>query len=98
MAGSSRAKLMQMRTLIFLCGLDAFYFRLANMAAHTVRLAGYKGEMVIFTIDQRSSPYARCINLAAHPQTALVRTQKTGRCFHATICREFGYAPYQERD
>ena len=93
--GERPREMTQMRTLIFLCGFDPFYFRLANMAAHTVRLAGYKGDMVIFTIDERSSPYARCINLAAHPQTALVRTQKTGRCFHATLCREFGYAPYR---
>ena len=85
-----------MRTLIFLCGYDDFYFKLANMTAHTIRLSGYVQDIVIFTIDDRKSDYARCINLATNPESNLIVTPKQGGFFHRKLCKQFGYKPYNK--
>jgi|GEM_PF-5835589 len=86
-----------MKTLVFLCGYDDFYFRLANMTAHTIRLSGYEQDIVIFTIDERESKHATCVNLAAHPDSSLIETPKKGRFFHHRLCKEFGYSPYEQK-
>lgn len=88
---------MDMKTLIFLCGYDDFYFKLANMTAHTIRLSGYKQDIVIFTVDDRKSDYARCINLATHKESNLIITQKQGGFFHRKLCKEFGHKPYDKQ-
>lgn len=79
-----------------LCGYDDFYYKLANMTAHTIRLSGYTQDIVIFTIDERKSNYAKCINLAAHPESNLIITHKQGGFFHRKLCEDFGHKPYNK--
>lgn len=85
---------MLLKRLIFLCGYDEFYYGLANMTARTIRDAGYRDDVIIFTIDDRTSPYAECVNLATHPQSNLIRLSR-GAFFHKRLCTEFGYRPYE---
>lgn len=84
-----------MRTLTFLCGYGDFYFKLANMTAHTIRLTGHKQDIVIFTTSDKKTPYARCINLATHPESNLIITPKK-RYFHHKIPKQFGHKAYDE--
>lgn len=82
-----------MNRLVFLCGYDEFYFGLANMTARTVRDGGYDGDLVIFTIADKSSPYAACVNLATHAESHLIRLNG-GAFFHKFLCTKFGYERY----
>jgi hypothetical protein len=82
-----------MKRLIFVCGYDDFYFGLANLTAHTIRESGYEDDLVIFTIEEKTSPYATCLNLAAHPEAHLIRLQQ-GAFFHKNLCTGFGFAEY----
>jgi len=82
-----------MNRLIFLCGYDDFYYGLASMTARTIRDSGYDDELIIFTIEDKHSPYGTCVNLATHPQTELIRLKK-GAFFHKRLCTKFGYPQY----
>lgn len=63
--------------LIFTVGFEDLYFKLANMMARTIRDAGkYTGDLVIFTTQDRSSPWATCINVAKHKDGDLLKTNK----------------------
>ena len=64
------------------------------MTARTIRDSGYSGDLVIFTIDDRVSEFGRCINLASHPESHLIRTPKVGSFFHSGLCARFGYKSY----
>ena len=86
---------LEMKTLIFLCGYDDFYFRLAEMTAHTIRLSGYMQDIVIFTIDERSSKYTKCINIDAHPDAAMIRVDGF-KSFHKKVCTAFGHKEYSQ--
>ncbi|MEM3000646.1 MAG: hypothetical protein QXU32_00520 [Nitrososphaerales archaeon] len=86
-----------MKKLIFLCGYGEFYFKLANMTAHTIRLSGYTDDIIIFTIHDATSPFATCINLATHPESQLIITPKNSKFFHAHLCEQFGYEPYNSK-
>lgn len=86
-----------MKTLVMLCGYDDFYFKLANMTAHTIRLSGYVQDIVIFTIDERKSEYATCLNLASHPDSDLIITPKKGGFFHRKLCTAFGHEAYNKK-
>lgn len=84
-----------MNRLIFLCGYDEFYYGLANMTARTIRDSGYDGDLVIFTISDKSSRYGTCVNLATHSQSALVKPGAWG-AFHNRLCTAFGFPKYSQ--
>lgn len=67
------------------------------MAAHTIRLSGYTQDIVIFTIDDRKSNYAICLNLATHSESNLIITPKQGAFFHAKLCEPFGHSKYKKQ-
>lgn len=84
-----------MNRLIFLCGYDEFYYGLANMTARTIRESGYDDDLIIFTIEDKRSPYGTCVNLATHPESHLIRIDR-GAFFHKRLCTQFGYSPYAD--
>jgi len=64
------------------------------MAAHSIRVSGYTDDIIIFTIDDRSSPYAECLNIDAHPDSELIRVSGF-KSFHRKLCVSFGYDAYK---
>jgi hypothetical protein len=71
--------------LIFTVGFEDLYFKLANMMCRTIRDAGqYQGDLIIFTTQPRTSPYASCINVTEHPDGDLLKTGRGGY-FHQEI-------------
>jgi hypothetical protein len=82
-----------MKRLIFLCGYDEFYFGLATMTARTIRESGYDDDLIIFTIQDKTSPYGICLNLASHPESHLVQP-KGWKYFHRSLCTAFGHDSY----
>ncbi|MBN8627380.1 MAG: hypothetical protein J0M17_18030 [Planctomycetes bacterium] len=63
------------------------------MTARTVRDSGYQDTIVIFTITDKESPYATCINLSTHPDASLIQLPRS-KFFHRTLCTPFGYPAY----
>lgn len=84
-----------MRQLVFLCGYDDFYFGLATMTARTIRDGGYRGDIVIFTVDNKRTHYGDCINVAAHKDVDSLRIEGTSY-FHRSLCTAFGYEQYSQ--
>jgi hypothetical protein len=71
--------------LIFTVGFENLYFMLADMMCHTIRDTGkYQGDLIIFTTQNVTSPWAETINVAEHPDAELLRTGRR-EYFHSKL-------------